>query len=217
MSVEGISHISEIIDGWQDPPWVVDHPVAVAGDSGAARAVATSRDQQGWRVVVAGALVAALGAALFLAGRSSGEVAAPAAIAIATTAGETGAASGLEEVGFAEALVADAQRALDAWGRFAVLGDVAIVEPWFAADGPQLAQLRSESEATAAVRLGGAPYEFELTEPVLVEAEAGAHVIRSAVTVSRPGEIVQRYEWDIEMRRSAETDRWQLWTVKTAD
>lgn len=95
-----------------------------------------------------------------------------------------------------------AQRALNAWGLFAGDGDTARLQQTFA-DGPQLAQLRSE------VIEAGAPYTFALSD---AEVTAPGFVV-GTVTVSRPGESVQSFHWEIELR-STDTG-WKLWTVRT--
>lgn len=95
-----------------------------------------------------------------------------------------------------------AQHALTAWGLFAGDGDTSRLPQTFA-DGPQLAQLRSE------VIDAGPPYAFALSE---AEVTAPGFVV-GTVTVSRPGEIVQTFRWEIELRL---TDTgWKLWTVRT--
>lgn len=95
-----------------------------------------------------------------------------------------------------------AQRALTAWGLFAGDGDTSRLQQTFE-DGPQLAQLRSE------VIEAGPPYTFTLAE---AEVTSSGFVV-GTVTVSRPGELVQRFRWEIELR-STESG-WKLWTVRT--
>ena len=95
-----------------------------------------------------------------------------------------------------------AQRALTAWGLFAGDGDTSRLQHAFD-DGPQLAQLRSE------VIEAGPPYTFTLSE---AEVTAPGFVV-GTVTVSRPGESVQTFRWEIELR--ATESGWKLWTVRT--
>jgi hypothetical protein len=95
-----------------------------------------------------------------------------------------------------------AQRALTAWGLFAGDGDTSRLQQTFE-DGPQLAQLRSEAIDA------GPPYTFTLSEAVVT---APGFVV-GTVTVSRPGEIVQTFRWEIELRPTE--SGWKLWTVRT--
>ena len=105
---------------------------------------------------------------------------------------------GYEAAGEIEA----AQKALTAWGLFAGDGDTSRLPETFD-DGPQLEQLRSE------VIEAGPPYSFTLTE---AEVTAPGFVV-GTVTVSRPGEVVQTFRWEIEMRSTGGV--WRLWTVRT--
>lgn len=97
-----------------------------------------------------------------------------------------------------------AQAALTAWGLFAGDGDVSQLSTTFA-DGPQLAQLRGESIEP------GPPYTFALSEASITSSGR----VLGLVTVSRPGEAVQTFRWEIELRES--DGHWKLWTVRTAD
>jgi hypothetical protein len=101
-----------------------------------------------------------------------------------------------------------AQAALDAWGEFAVSGDLTVLEPFFDPASPQYAQL----EAEAADARGGIAYEVTAEEPeVVVDGEIAR--VEATVTWRRVGEPDQRYEWSIELRRAGEA--WRLWTVRT--
>jgi hypothetical protein len=208
-------HISEIIEGWPRPFWVEEEEgVPGAEDeadahsaSGGTGWAATGLER--WRVAAVVVLVLGLGAALFVVSRSSGQVAAGVAAPAAALPSE-GQAAG-------DGVIDAAERALEAWGRFAVNGELSILEPWFAAGGPQMTQLRAEAGALAASPISGRPYEFLLEQPRVLEDGPLEQVVRGDVVVQRPGEQPQRYEWEIEMRRSAEKQGWLLWTVKTVD
>lgn len=99
--------------------------------------------------------------------------------------------------------IAAAQGALDDWGRFAGSGDLRAVADSFA-DGPQLAQLRTETVDPDEA------YTFELFNPVVIRPG----VIVGDVMVGRPGEPTQTYRWEIEMR--LDSGEWKLWTVRSA-
>ncbi|MGQ0849514.1 MAG: hypothetical protein ACT4OP_10410 [Actinomycetota bacterium] len=129
------------------------------------------------RVALAGLLVAALGVGWWLVSRPPS----------------------------AEGLVADVESALTAWAEYAGSGDITPL-PAFFADGPQLAQLRSESAGI----IPGPPYRFELTNQEIV----APGIVRGVVTVSRPGEPDQSYRWDIEAIE--EDGAWKVWTVRTS-
>ncbi|MGH8926268.1 MAG: hypothetical protein ACRDWA_16800 [Acidimicrobiia bacterium] len=105
--------------------------------------------------------------------------------------------------GVTESEIDAAQAALTAWGLFAGDGETSRLHETFG-DGPQLAQLKGESIEP------GSPYTFTLSE---AKVTAPGFVV-GAVTVSRPGEAVQTFRWEIEMRW-ADGD-WKLWTVRTA-
>lgn len=99
--------------------------------------------------------------------------------------------------------IESAQAALTAWGLFAGDGDLGQLRETFA-EGPQLAQLQGESIEP------GLPYTFALSE----SSVAAPGLVLGKVTVSRPGETVQTFRWEIELRR--DDGRWKLWTVRTA-
>ena len=96
-----------------------------------------------------------------------------------------------------------AQQALTAWGLFAGDGDPSRLSETFG-NGPQLAQLRHETIEP------GPPYTFTLSEATVI---APGFVI-GTVTVTRPGEVIQTFRWEIELRTSDGV--WKLWTVRTA-
>ena len=96
-----------------------------------------------------------------------------------------------------------AQQALTAWGLFAGDGDASRLGETFG-NGPQLAQLRQETIEP------GPPYTFTLSEASVI---APGFVI-GTVTVTRPGEVVQVFRWEIELRGSS--GDWKVWTVRTA-
>ncbi len=101
--------------------------------------------------------------------------------------------------------LAGAEAALAAWGLWAGDGDLAHLEGTFA-DGPQLAQIRSEDPTI----VPGDPYHFVLSDARVVEPG----LVRGTVMLTRPGEVEQHFQWDLEL---IEVDGvWRLWTVRTS-
>lgn len=111
------------------------------------------------------------------------------------------------------AVVDGARAALDAWGRFAVSGDLSQIGATFAPGGPQLERLRAEAPQIEAHPPGTPPYTFTLTnETVLGGASADERIVRGDVVVSRPNEEDQHFQWDLVLHRTE--SRWLLWTVR---
>jgi hypothetical protein len=106
--------------------------------------------------------------------------------------------------------VAAVHDALDAWGRFAVSGELGLLEGHFDPAGPQYRQLASESERLAANPIGDPPYGFALAAEEVRGSGSTVFVV-GGVTVTRPGEPEQTLRWSIEMHLIG--DRWQIWTV----
>jgi hypothetical protein len=110
----------------------------------------------------------------------------------------------------------DGQRALDAWGRFAVTNDLRQLRDYFWANGPQyqdllrLARLRGRQRP-----LGPPPYRFVLSRARVLAPSLDQRILQGRVQVSRPGERMQSYRWNVWMRRDTTSDgRWRLWTVE---
>jgi len=114
----------------------------------------------------------------------------------------------------ARALALDATKAaLAAWGRFATTGDLDSVRPYFAADGPQFARFQDEVDEHHAfggpVAYAFAAQSLEVGAPL----RDGERVVRTAVTVTRPGEYAQRFDWELVVRQDADGG-WRVWTVR---
>jgi hypothetical protein len=112
----------------------------------------------------------------------------------------------------------DGQRALDSWGRFAVTNDLRQLRDYFWADGPQyqdllrLARLRGRQRP-----LGPPPYRFVLARAQVLAPSPDQRILQGRVQVSRRGEKMQSYRWNVWMRRDpASGGRWRLWTVEAA-
>ncbi len=119
--------------------------------------------------------------------------------------------NGPDAVTEAEVLAA-AKGALDAWGRFAVSGDLEALGPWFDPEGPQYGQLAQESPELQAEPLGNPPYLVTLESPVVSLDEQGRPVVEGSVVFARTGEAAQRLEWRMAFRRGSEG--WALWSVQ---
>jgi hypothetical protein len=99
-----------------------------------------------------------------------------------------------------------ATAALTAWGAFAGSGDLEALTATFARVGPQYARFLDEAPTIEV----GQPYSFTIGSAQVISPG----LVRAAVTVTRPGEPIQRFVWDIEL--VAESGRWKVWTVRTA-
>lgn len=120
------------------------------------------------------------------------------------------AASGSSQVASAsDEILEGLAGALDAWGRFAVTGDVGLLKGRFDPNGPQYRQLQSEAPG---LRAGPPAYSVTIASPEIdVEGEESARVV-GTVTFEREGELPQTFEWQITMRR--DTSGWRLWSVE---
>ena len=108
-----------------------------------------------------------------------------------------------------------AQRALSAWGEFAVTGDLTLVGDTFDPNGPQYQQLMEEAVTLAADPLGPPPYVFAMGEAELERPRAQRVILVGPVSTSRPGEPDQSFNWRLHLRWSG-TD-WLLWTVEEVE
>jgi hypothetical protein len=111
-------------------------------------------------------------------------------------------------------VLAAADAALSAWGRFGVSGDLSVVVPVFDQTGPQFARLRQEAGPIAARAPGTPAYTFVMVNPqVLPGAGNSERIVRAQIVASRPGEKDQRFQWDLVLRHGTEK-QWLLWTVR---
>jgi hypothetical protein len=189
----------------------------------------------GWRVFLAGLLVVGLGAGLVYAVAFGGT--APAAsvptLAVApSTAGKPAATTGLSVGSVGAATVtsttipvalpsstsvpapalAAMERALDAWGVFAVTGRMRDLGDLFVPGGPQRRQLRDEADVIRAAPLGLPPFEVTLSDVLAISTAETEVVFRAEVTWSREGLDPQSFTWDIQMQQTEGV--WQLLTVE---
>jgi hypothetical protein len=104
-------------------------------------------------------------------------------------------------------LLADTEAALAAWARFASTGDLAEIEGFFVANGPQHTELVGEAVSR---RVGdGEPYVFRLEAAEAV----GPGLVSGRVVVERSGTVTHTAHWEIELR--LHDGRWQIWTVRS--
>jgi len=114
-------------------------------------------------------------------------------------------------------VVAGAQRALQAWGEFAVTGDLATLEDTFWKQGRQYQQLVKEVAGIRRRGAGPPPYQFTLTPRQVLPGPGAQRIVRGTVRMSRSGEATRSFQWDIYMQRVAGSGNqpWRLWTVDT--
>ncbi len=110
--------------------------------------------------------------------------------------------------------VAAAQAALAAWGEFVAEGDVELLAPWFAEDGPQYRQLAEEASELALEP--GESHTVTTKGEAITSAGETEAVVTSSVIWTQPDENVQRFEWDVVLRRAGD-GRWLLWTVRSRE
>ena len=110
--------------------------------------------------------------------------------------------------------VADAERALADWGRFAVTNDLAVLKESFWPDGPQYKQLAAEAKQRDKV-LGPPSYQVTISGVRVLTPRPNERVLRGRVQFTRPGEKRQAYTWDVWLKSDPKSgDRWRLWTVR---
>lgn len=193
----------------------------------------SSAGPPGWRIAAALAIVALLAIGLLLVARSpdtSADEAASAPTSSVAT-GETSSTTKIPEpvVVSSSSLPAatasagtqptvgdpwiDLEAALEAWGVFAVTGDLGAINTTFDRQGPQYAQLKAEAVELSSEPLGPPPYDFVMLDPEIVAESPTSVAYRGDVTVSRPDSPTTTGTWEVEMRWAAKAKRWKLWTV----
>lgn len=111
--------------------------------------------------------------------------------------------------------ISDAREALNAWGEFAVSGDLSKLGDTFWKEGLQYQKLVKEAPGLQSKNSGPPPYKFALTPSQVLDASGGQKIVRGTVKVSRPGERTQSFQWDVYLRRvpGSNPEQWRLWTV----
>jgi hypothetical protein len=112
--------------------------------------------------------------------------------------------------------IADGERALADWGRFAVTNDLRTVRDSFWANGPQYKQLAREARQRKGSKpIGPPPYQMTMSGVRVLSPRPDQRVLRGRVQMSRPGEVVQTFDWDVWLQLDkADGGRWRLWTVR---
>lgn len=172
-------------------------------DVGDAKPDASSRTRVGLAAVVVAVLLLGL---IWAANRSGG----PGEVRASVDAAGAHAIAAPDDD---QAVIADGQQSLAAWGEFAVTGDLAIVEEWFAPDGPQYGVLAAEAINLTAEPLGPPAYIFTMSDPEVIDVGVGERIMRGAVHITRAGEQPQEHEWDLHLRRDSARERWMVWTA----
>ncbi len=112
--------------------------------------------------------------------------------------------------------VAASQKALTAWGKFAVTGNLDLVKGTFDPSGPQYAELQKEVPALQANPAGDPPYQYTLVAPTSIDtSDKTKATIRGVVHITRPGESEQKLAWDITLSANP-SGGWWLSTVASA-
>ena len=101
--------------------------------------------------------------------------------------------------------------ALNAWGVFAVTGNIAVVADLFDPAGPQYGTVLEEAAALAAEPIGLPGYTFTMGAISLDRPRQQRVVLTGPVTMTRPGEADQQFVWRIHLRWSG--TEWRLWTI----
>lgn len=104
------------------------------------------------------------------------------------------------------------QAALDAWGQFAVTGQMADLGEHFVVGGPQRRLLRDESAAIRENPVGPPGYVVTASNIFSLSVTTDDVVLRADIEWAREGEESQKFLWDIQMRRI--DGSWQLLTVE---
>jgi hypothetical protein len=111
--------------------------------------------------------------------------------------------------------IADGERALADWGRFAVTNDLRAVKDSFWANGPQYKQLAKEAKARRGKAPGPPPYQMTMSGVEVLKPQEDQRILRGQVQMTRPGEQPQTFNWDVWLRvDEGAGGRWRLWTVQ---
>lgn len=106
-----------------------------------------------------------------------------------------------------------ADAALDAWARFAVTGDLTLLDGTFDPNGPQYELLETEAGNRSTSTPDAIPYEIEFSNVSVDESKDLETVVGATLRWTRSGETEQSFGWDLVLRLGS-GDRWLLWTVR---
>jgi hypothetical protein len=114
--------------------------------------------------------------------------------------------------------IADGEKALADWGRFAVTNDLRDVRDSFWANGPQYKQLAKEAQRRRGRPIGPPPYQMTMTGVQVLKPRPDQRVLRGRVQMTRAGEVPQSFNWDVWLQADpASGGRWRLWTVRATE
>lgn len=169
-----------------------------------------------WRMVIAVSVVTGLAVSLGVVARAGGqdppsdEVPGSATSAPFTTTVSSSAPGStttvLSEAPVGEAVRVGVREALAAWGRFAGSGDLAEVDGFFDARGPQWAVFEQEAGSV------GTSFVAEVEEESLSIDGRSATFLASITFVAEGGESLW-VRWEIELRAALD-GRWLIWSVR---
>lgn len=103
--------------------------------------------------------------------------------------------------------------ALQAWGQFAIDGDLDRMAPFFWADGPQWANLENDAADILVRSDPGPSYLTSVVDAHVVDATDGQQTVVAGVTFGRTGESTQTLRWRISLHRR--DGRWAIWSITT--
>jgi hypothetical protein len=103
---------------------------------------------------------------------------------------------------------------VDAWSKFAVTGDPAVLGSAFVSDGPQWRQFEAEAAAWTDPP-GGEPMRFEIRQYRLRHLDSTTATVWVEVEASRTGFVSEVFGWDFDL--ILDNGQWRVWTVVPAD
>jgi hypothetical protein len=115
-------------------------------------------------------------------------------------------------VGERQAVLAEAQAAIGAWGDFATTGDTSALAAHFDPRGPQHRQLLGEAAGRAA---DPAAYRMTLTA-LAARPDGDRWLVDARVRLRRDGQPAGTWRWRLELRHDRARG-WRIWTVTAPD
>ena len=104
------------------------------------------------------------------------------------------------------------EAALEAWGNFAVTGNMKDLDDSFVVGGPQRRALRQEAPSIREDPPGPPPYSVKASDVFTVSVAPDDVVLRTVVTWQRDGVEDATYTWHVQMRRV--DGEWRLYAVE---
>lgn len=107
-----------------------------------------------------------------------------------------------------------ANKALTAWGKFAINGDLDEVKPYFVNNGNQYERFKAEADTIKAQTAGGPAMVFTLQRVQDVKVNDNVWLLKGIVTSVQEGKKPQQYPWELRMIRKNSKDKWRLFSVR---